>query len=816
MRNYQDISKDWRFALGDPAGAEQIEFDDQDWRMLNLPHDWSIEGNYSPDHDTDWQGGYLPAGIGWYRKVLTQNDAWTGQRVIIDFDGIYVHSDVWINGQHLGHQPNGYIGFDYHLTPYLRPDKNVIAVRVDHSRPRSGRWYTGSGIYRPVHLLTTPATYIDDSDTFFTTGECSQDSSTYEINTRLVNTTSDKRRASLQVALINDQDETVSTQNVTVDIPGRENASPSLTGTMDSPLLWSPDLPNLYTLKMDLSTDDGQHDSYITRVGFRSIEFGGDFGFKLNGKITKMKGVCDHHTAGAVGAAIPNDLLHYRLTLLKQMGCNAIRTAHNPFAPDFYRLCDELGLLVIDEALDGWETAKAEHDYGNDFDAHWKDDLTRFIKRDRNHPCVVIWSIGNEVTGATPETQNRLINLFHELDPTRPVTQGGNDPTRGMSDDGRSSQLDVIGFNGYGEEKGVLESFHRKYPNVPIVCTEAPHTYQTRGVYRTQTHWRRVAFPAPWEQNNDDTGSMGNLAKRVFPIDDLSDTELFPEEQCATYYHEGHEQPLELTKPWHPTLYYQSSYDNASVRISARQAWQRTRDFPFVAGEFRWGSFDYLGEANRWPSRCANFGIIDLCGFPKDHYYLYQSMWTDAPMVHLLPHWTHPGKEGQAIPMVAYTNCDAVELTLNGRSLGRQEYDDEQLVWHVPFEPGVLTAIGFREGKAVARNSNRTAGDPSGITLTANGDGTVTSIEVKVVDADGTMVPHAQNTIQFQLSGPIKLIGVDNGDPLDLSPYKIPQRRAFRGKCLALIQWNGNAGEASVVAESSGLQSTELTLPNPS
>lgn len=370
-------------------------------------------------------------------------------------------------------------------------------------------------------------------------------------------------------------------------------------------------------------------------VGFRSLEFSPEFGFKLNGEVTKLKGVCDHHTAGAVGAAVPEDILYYRLKLLKEMGCNAIRTSHNPFSPEFYTMCDTMGLMVLNEGLDGWNIPKAVDDYGNYFDEWWEKDMTDFIKRDRNHPSVIMWSIGNEVNGVSQEIQRNLVDLFHSLD-VRPVTQGGADPTRGMSVDYKKNfgMLDIVGFNGNGEEIGELEKFRDKYPSVCAVATEVPHTYQTRGVYRTKTQWRRRDFPAPWEKKNPIKWDL--FEKRVFPIPDLAAEEFFPEEEI------------------HP--YYQSSYDNASVRISVRRAWQRACAFPWLMGEFRWGSFDYLGEAE-WPQRCGNFGIIDVAAMPKDAYYLYQSLWTDKPMVHLLPHWTHMGKEGKNS-----TGCRIYEL----------------------------------------------------------------------------------------------------------------------------------------------------------
>lgn len=808
---------DWRFQPGDVEGAREPGFDDSRWRTLDLPHDWGVEGEYSPDAG-DWQSGYLPAGIGWYRKRMQWQPGWAGKRVKILFDGIYCNSDVWINGHHLGAHPNGYIGFEFDLTDHLEKGMNVVAVRVDHSKPLSGRWYTGSGIYRHVWLIVTDPVHIETWGTFFTTPEVGQEQARFRVVTDLSNKAADNRGVTLSTVLLDREGRTVAKQSTPVELRPGAMQSVTQNGTIAKPVLWSPGNPYLYTLRTTVESEGRPIDVSDTRVGIRKLEFSGSFGFKLNGKVMKLKGVCEHHTAGAVGSAVPDSLLRWRLELLKAMGCNAIRTSHNPVAPVFYDLCDELGLMVLSEALDGWDKPKARDDYGNYFKDWWKEDLTRFIRRDRNHPSVIMWSIGNEVAGADRNTQKQLVDLFHSLDPTRPVTQGGKDPTRGMKGDTYASQLDIHGFNGDGEEQGVLEKFHAAHPEMPVVCTEVPHTYQTRGVYRTQTQWRVRDFPAPWEIRSGKAGKLGNLAEAAFPIPDLTPTEVFPEAVARTFFYKGREVPLEMKQPWQPTLYYQSSYDNATVRISARKAWQRTRDFEFVIGHFRWSGFDYLGETNQWPSRCANFGIIDLCGFPKDQYHLYRSMWTDAPMVHILPHWTHPGKEAVSIPVVVYTNCDSVELFLNGKSLGEKPYKDEQLVWMVPYQPGTLRAIARRNGKQAAEAVQVTAHDPARLRIRASNlkpaaDRTgVVRMEIDVVDSRNVLVPAANHMIEFAVTGPARLIGVDNGDPLDLSPYRTNRRRAFHGKCLALVQVSDRPGEISFAAASAGLRSATVRL----
>lgn len=806
----QKIDFDWQFYLGDVANGESPDLNTNNWRTLEVPHDWSIEGEYSQNNGTDWESGFLPTGIGWYRKTLKWESTWKNKRVKIHFEGVYLNSDVWINGHHLGHRPNGYVGFEYDLTDYLLKGDNIIAVRVDQSKPLTGRWYTGSGIYRHVWLKVQEPVHIGNWGVSFVASNISTEKSDFEIEVMVNN--ENESDGPVQVAAILLDKDGIRVANVegSLNIASQTNSSIKLVGEVVDPKLWSPESPYLYTLKTKVVKGTQILDENELKVGFRKIEFSGDFGFKLNGEITKMKGVCDHQTAGSVGSAVPDDVLLYRLRLLKKMGCNAIRTAHNPFSPSFYNICDSLGIMVLDEFLDGWGDVKAEHDYGLYFKDWWRTDGIDFIKRDRNHPCVVLWSIGNEVSKGTREEQKELVDLFHEYDRTRLVTQGGNDPTRGMEDDNLPTYIDVKGFNGDGEEKGVLEEYHTRKPLMPMVCTEVPHTYQTRGVYRTKTQWRRRDFPAMWEVK-EWNGTLRDHKDKITSIPNLASPEVFTEERCSTYYQNGNVIPIDIKKSYQYNLYYQSSYDNASVRSSVRLAWQRTRDLDYVAGQFRWGSFDYLGESNDWPSRFANFGVIDICGFPKDHFYLYQSLWTEKPMVHILPHWTHPGKKRSNIPVVVYTNCDEVELFLNGKSLGTQKYNDEQLVWMVPYKPGIIKAIAKKNGKLVAEDKQMTSGSAAKIELAVdkgqiNANRTdVIFVSANITDEKGIICPIANNILEFDISGPAKLLGIDNGDPLDLSGYKTNVRRAFRGKVMLLIQSTDEAGEIGIRVKSEGL-----------
>lgn len=790
-----NFCKDWKFRLGDAGkDASTCYYDDSNWRNLTLPHDWSIEGNYSrTGNGTDWQSGFLPAGTGWYRKSFNYNPEWENKKIQIQFDGIYLNSEVWINGHLLGKRPNGYIGFVYDLTPYLNKGENHIAVRVDHSKPLTARWYTGSGIYRPVYLLVSNHTYIPYSGICFrTTMPEETNHATYTVEVEVKT----PEKTPIQVtALLQSSDGRIVGNCAQTFHPETDKIC-RLSAHILHPHVWSPDDPYVYTLVCQLKKDNQIIDEQKQLVGFRNLDFSPIDGFKLNGHPMKLKGVCDHHTAGAVGAAVPDDLLHYRLKLLKEMGCNAIRTAHNPFSPTFYTMCDTMGIMVLNEGLDGWDTPKAANDYGNYFNDWWQQDMTDFIKRDRNHPCIIMWSIGNEVSGTTPDVQQNLVRLFHTLAPGQPVTQGGTDPTRGMNVDydKNFSKLDIVGFNGNGEEVGELEKFRKQFPNLCAVATEVPHTYQTRGVYRSKTQWRRRDFPAPWERGDI---NWEQFKHRVFPIPDLTEEECFPEEAA------------------HPL--YQSSYDNASVRISARKAWQRTCSFPWLMGEFRWGSFDYLGEAE-WPQRCGNFGIIDIAAIPKDAYYLYQSLWSDKPMIHILPHWTHTGKEGKIIPVVIYTNCEVVELFLNNVSLGSKPYTGEQLVWLVPYSPGKIEARGMNNGKTVATTCYQSADTPYSVAVTSNkssakaNSNEVIRLEIDIVDKNGIPCPYAANELSFRIEGPLRLLGVDNGDPTDMFLYQEPHCKSFRGKCVLLLQPTGVKGKGNLTIESEHLMKKNLTF----
>lgn len=784
VRQRQSIDFDWKFKLGDVKGAEKVSFDDTQWRILNLPHDWSIEGTYSKDNPSGKAGAFLPTGIGWYRKTLNIEDLGKNDRYFIDFDGVYMNSEVWINGHHLGKRPYGYISFSYNLSPYLHEGKNTISVRVDNAKSPSGRWYTGSGIYRHVWLRHTQDIYAAQWGNSIVTSTVNIDKqqASIDYSSKLINSSGKRKKLRIESEVLDTDGNSLAkkVQNLNISDSLVVNESFDLKNVK----FWSPSQPSMYRMVSKVFTNDELIDQYSTPFGIRSLELRGSDGFFLNGKSIKFKGLSNHHDAGAVGAAVPDDILYKRLKMIKDMGCNALRTTHNPFSPTFYNMCDTLGIMVMNEAFDGWWKPKAEFDYGLYFKQWWKRDLEDFIKRDRNHPSVVIWSIGNEIHGFTADQQKEIIDFAKSIDNTRPFTQG-----RGYS----APYIDIAGFNGHGEYKGALEKYHSENKDKPIIGTEMTHTLQTRGVYRTKTWYRTKDNPAPWEKPSQ----FAAMEPRVYKIPNLSENELFPDNEKK----------------------YQSSYDNSIVRIGVRDDWKRVEKYDYYIGNFRWTGFDYLGESFGWPARTANFGIIDLAGFPKDHYYLYQSMWTEKPMVHLLPHWTHPGLEGIEIPVVVYTNCESAELFLNGVSLGEKEISDEkQLVWDVPYSKGTLTVIGKNGSKKVCEKSRITAEVPHSINMVADktsilsNDTDVVHLEVNIEDAVGNIVPFANNLVDFEIKGPARLLGVENGDILDLDSNKVNHRKAFKGKCLLLIQATKNKGIIEVTAKSNELQSAVVSI----
>lgn len=763
-RDLKPFDSSWKFTLGDPDGAEAAGFGDADWRTLDVPHDWAFEADYAPDAAQADKGGYKPGGVGWYRKSFDRPSSWQGKRVAIEFDAVFMNSEVWINGQHLGKRPYGYISFAYDMTEHLKPGENVIAVRVDSSLEPAARWYHGCGIYGHVKLVATDPLHVARDGVYVTTPKVSVASANVAVETEVANDRPAQATFTLETVLLNPQGKQVAIETTTLNADAGATVTAKQALRVAKPMLWDTDTPHLYKAVSRVKVDGAVIDETTTRFGIRTIRWDAATGFWLNGKNVKLKGVSDHLEAGPVGAAYPDELIRWKVQLLKDMGCNAIRVAHNPQVPAFYDICDEMGMLVMDEVFDGWKR-KAPHDYGAQaFDEWWERDLRDWLKRDRNHPCIVIWSLGNETHG---EVAKDMVKVCHELDPTRPVTSGS----------ANSNDMDVIGING-GSEK--MSFFKRPPPNRPFVSTEAPHTWQVRGYYRTQT----------WFRDGKD-----NKRQSPFPCPDLTEKEIFVYDWAPPGGDRNRKQ------------IFNSSYDNAMVRITARKNWELMRDLPWHSGHFRWTGFDYLGEAGYvhggWPFRAFMGGALDLAGFKKDLYYFYQSQWTDKPMAHILPHWTHPKmKPGTLIPVWVYSNADEVELFFNGRSLGKdkpgKQWDQMQCDWMVPWQPGKLEAVAYRGGKVVARAVQQTAGAPAALKASVAGD-TCPIVTVAQTDAAGTLNPYAENRVHYHVAGPARILSLESGNPVNTeNNFGRTSRATFFGLGRAFLQTTDNTGDIAV------------------
>jgi len=777
QRKTENFDNGWKFMLGDDSLAKSPSYIDTKWRALNLPHDWSIEGDFSEKNPTTQAEGGLPAGIGWYRKTFALPASSKNKKIFIGFDGIYHNSEVWINGHYLGKRPNGYISFSYELTSYLNfgSGKNAIAVRVDNSDQPNSRWYSGSGIYRNVWLTTVNKTYFTQWGTFITTPQISGRSATVHVSTTIM---PDENNLTLKITIRNQNGKTVAESLSPVknaDDTTITFASQNL--EISNPVSWSPDRPYLYKVSLQILHKDKILDNYSINTGIRSFVFDAKKGFFLNGIHTKIKGVCLHHDLGALGAAINTRAIQRQLQLLKDMGCNAIRTSHNPPAPEFLDLCDRMGFLVLDESFDMWAKKKSKHDYHEDWNKWHVQDLTDQILRDRNHPSVFMWSIGNEIreqfdtSGIT--IARELVHIVKNIDNTRPVTSALSEADPHKNYIYQSGALDVVGLN-YHTEK--YADFPGNYPGQKFIATETTSALETRGYYQqpsdTTQHWPQSS-KSPFTQGNK-----------------------------------------EFAAP---------AYDNVAAYWGAthEETWKIIKKYDFLSGLFVWTGFDYIGEPSPypWPARSSYFGIIDLAGFPKDVYYMYQSEWTNKPVLHLLPHWNW--KPGQMINVWAYySQADEVELYLNCKSLGirRKTGDDLHVSWPVKFEPGTLKAISRKNGKIVLVKEIHTAGLPAKISLLAdrqiiNADGKDLSfIKVSILDKDGNIVPNADNMVNFSITGPARIAGVDNGSQASMEPFKTNHRQAFHGLCLAIVQSNGKPGKITITAASSGLKTATVSL----
>ena len=785
------LDRGWSFSLD---GGEQ--------RMVDLPHDWAFEGGYSPDGAQGQQGGYTRGGMGVYRKTfslsrrLLKGDAAAGRRFFLDFDAVYMNSTVTLNGIELGTRPYGYISFCYDATDALRPGRNVLEVKVDNTLEPSARWYHPCGIYGGVRLRAENALHFIKDGVFVQ----SQNQDGYSVVSFETSGEFGSVRASVSrdgKAVIPDialaAEDCMAGMDSGPSVPETATAAGCFAFVIPSPELWSPESPVLYTLSLDLYDTAGRLcDSETIRFGLKDVRWDPAKGLFLNGGQYKIRGVCEHLEGGPVGGAWTPELLRWKLQLLKDMGCNSVRTAHNPQLPFFYDICDELGLLVMDEAFDGWRK-KAPHDYGEQaFDDWWRTDLSAMIRRDRNHACVYIYSIGNETKGPMASD---MVALCHLCDPTRAVTSGHS----------ASQFMDVMGVNGHSEKQHFIRDY---VPGTQaFIGTETPHTWQVRGFYRTQT-WYRDGFP--------------NKGQDPFVIPSLCSQEIFGYDWTSPQERSNVKQ------------IFNSSYDNATVRLTARHNITVARDNDWYSGYYRWTGFDYLGEAEYvhggWPFRAFQGGVIDMAGFPKDHYYLYQSEWNPSvDMVHILPSWTHPDMApGTLIPVWTYTTGDEAELFLNGASLGRvrkgSAWDEIQCEWMVPWTPGTLEAVAYRHGAEIARSVVRTAGEPCDFSVTCEhlsgcdcgscpGSGcacgtAAVSVPVSVsvltftqVDAEGTMCPYGDSRVWLSLpggssdlhsgSGGCRVLSFENGNPVDDETNAgALSRRCFFGLSRAFVSSN--------------------------
>ena len=815
-REVINFNKDWKFCLNIEADKNPAEpdFDDGGWRTLDLPHDWAIEGDFDEHNPSGTGGGALPGGIGWYRKTFKVNKKDRGLIISLEFDGVYMNSSVYINGYLLGTRPYGYISFSYDLTPYINwGGKNVIAVKVDNSDQPNSRWYSGCGIYRDVRLVKVRKTHIAEWGTYVSTPIVSQDKALVKfsatINDEVTKWQIFTRNLTITSTIKDSDGNTIGTSITTRQFIGTELEPIIIIDDsiwVESPHLWSVDDPYMYTMVTDITNYKGkQVDTYETPFGIRTIEFRADSGFWLNGEHVRINGVCNHHDLGCLGAATNERAIERQLQILKAMGCNGIRCSHNPPSPILLDLCDRMGFLVMDEAFDMWRRRKTDRDYARFFDDWYERDLTDLVVRDRNHPSIVLWSIGNEVleqwSDAKADTlsleqANLILNMGHsedqlaaegemtvnslitarlagiikELDPTRPVTAGCNEPSPG-NHLFRSGAIDVIGYNYHNQN---VPAVPRLFLGKPFIITESVSALMTRGFYEMPSD-KMMTRPARWD--------------RPYFNETFS---------CSAYDN--------VATPWG------SHHEENLIFLNSQ---------PFVAGQYIWTGFDYIGEPTPygWPARSSYFGIVDLAGFPKDIYYLYQSEWTDTPVLHLFPHWNWT--PGEQIDMWCYyNNADEVELYINGVSQGVRSKDAEHLhvVWNVTFEPGTVKVVARKDGVETASREIHTAGEPAQIRLTPDrsiikADGTDLSfVTVEILDKDGNLCPNADNLVQFEISGNGFIAGVDNGSPISLERFKDNKRKAFYGKCLVVIQNNGKKGKIRLDAQAEGLNRAHIDI----
>ncbi len=785
--------------MEEPKSLESITINDDGWQKLHLPHDWAITGPFRIE--LEGATGKLPwKGIGWYRKHFKVPVADSNKQILVDFDGAMANAKIWVNGHYVGTWPYGYNSFCIDLTPYIKVGKaNVLAVRLDTENWDS-RWYPGAGIYRHVWLVKTNRVHVGHWGTYITTPEISATAARVNMNVTIENKGKLPVEASIQTAVFeldrhNKTGAKVASFNTSVvKIKAGTNTTTTVQATVKHPRCWDIVSPNRYLAQTTVSVIGKVVDTYHTPFGIRTIEFTARNGFLLNGRRVKIQGTCNHHDFGAIGAAINTSALHRQLTMLKEMGCNALRTSHNPPAPELLELADQMGFLVWDEAFDCWKTGKRKLDYNKLYEEWHKMDLKAMVHRDRNHPSVFIWSIGNEVMDQRNVGMTKhLADIVRGEDPTRPVSNGYNDPDGGR-EVGAAEALDIMGVNYFFSQQPKWDADPR-YKNKPTIGSETSSCVSSRGEYFFGNEYQN------WQI---------------------------------------------------------SSYDNAypGWGCSPDEQFRTNARYPCLLGEFVWTGFDYIGEPTPYnsdetnlqnfrnepekkkeleaklieirkknpPSRSSYFGIVDLAGFPKDRFYLYQSYWRpDYPMAHILPHWNWAERIGQVTPVHVYTSGDEAELFLNGKSLGKKNKRKERdfrLVWDsVKYEPGTIKVIVWKDGKQWASDEIKTTGDAAKLNLSTDRNlieakgVDLAFITVKVQDGTGLTVPRTHPKIKFEVEGPGEIVATDNGDATSFVPFQNHEREAFNGLALVIVKAKkGFKGNFKVKAISAGLVSDEIKV----
>lgn len=774
----------WKFTKGDQPAASQVAFDDSKWETVKVPHDWAIYGPFDKEIDKQTvrivqnneekasektgRTGSLPfIGVGWYRTTVSLPEASPEKQVLITFDGAMSKAEVYVNGQKVGDWPYGYSYFYFDVSGYIQKGKDqVIAVRLEN-QPFSSRWYPGAGLYRKVCVIVKEKASFKHWGHFITTPFISADVAKVKIKSRV-------QGENLQVkTIIRDSNGNVVAENTASDRFGDEIEQNI---AVKNPQLWSPETPVLYTAEMKLVQGSALKDSETIRFGIREIKYTAAKGFELNGKVTKFKGVCLHHDLGPIGTAINKSALRRQLTILKDMGCNAIRSSHNMPSLEQLELCDEMGFLFMAESFDEWKKPKVKNGYNQYFDEWAEKDVVNLVHATRNHPCVVMWSAGNEVPdqwGSEGVKRAKwLQDIFHREDPTRPVTVG-MDQVKAVMESGFGALLDVPGLN-YRDH--LYEEAYQKFPQGFVLGSETASTVSSRGVYK---------FPVVNEAGK-----------------------LYEDRQCSSY-------DLEYC-----------NWSNIPEDDFILQD-----DKPWVIGEFVWTGFDYLGEPtpydNFWPSRSSYFGICDLGGLPKDRFYLYRSRWNTADKtLHVLPHWNWEGREGEITPVFVYTSYKSAELFINGKSQGIQTKSNQskltryRLMWNdVKYEPGTLKVVAYDDrGKAVAEETVVTAGKPHHLKLEAdrpvidaNGED-LCYVTATVVDKNGNPCPTASNQLSFEVKGAGKYRAACNGDATSLEIFHQPTMKAFNGKLVVLVQSTEQKGPIELTVSGERLQKSSISL----